>query len=478
MEIVTAICRTLFHSLWEGALFALIAVAVIQLTRSSAAALRYRLLSALFILLVITVAVTFAYQQWSLSGKPGPQDFLPGRPSAGLALHSLATGAVQGFELSAFLNQNARMIVGIWLVVLILKMLWMLGVLSFTRYNCKRKAQLPAKYWQDKTAQLAAQLGLRKPVDLLESAFIQLPVVFGHFKPLIFVPLGLLAQLPPGQAEAILLHELAHTRRNDYLFNLLQNIAEILLFFNPALLWLSGRIRDEREHCCDDLAIARTGDRKQYIAALIAFREFQQPAYVNHLPAFTGSSSLLNRVRRIALHQNAGLSGAEKSVLAAFAMMAAFLFFLWSAPVKRVVIQLKQKIVVLQATRHPATPAQLPEMAAMITPVKRTLHLTKGKPHTLPRKTYTRLEPMIADVTADLVREKVIADPEELLVFELSNTTLTVNGIPQPQALQEKLRQRYLEDPPAAVDRQQAADPHFGLYYNARTGFTGMGIRN
>ena len=249
---------------------------------------------------------------------------------------------------------------------------------------------------------------------------------------LIFVPLGLLTQLPPEQAEAILLHELAHIKRNDYLVNVLQHIMEALLFFNPALLWLSGRIRGERENCCDDIAIAQTRDRKQYIAALIGFREF----HANYLPAFTGSSGLVYRVRRIALQEDQTFSRTEKSAFAGLLMLAALLLLFWSSPLKRTFTSVPQ------------------------------------------HKTYTRLEPMIADVTADLIREQVIADPAALVSFELSNRRLTVNGIVQSQGLQERLRQKYLEDVPAAIDRRQVTDPHFGLYYNARTGFTGMGVRN
>ena len=70
------------------------------------------------------------------------------------------------------------------------------------------------------------------------------------------------------QVEAILAHELAHVRRHDYLVNLMQTLAETLLFYHPAVWWLSARIRDEREHCCDDVAVAVCGDPVGYAAAL------------------------------------------------------------------------------------------------------------------------------------------------------------------------------------------------------------------
>ncbi len=76
--------------------------------------------------------------------------------------------------------------------------------------------------------------------------------MIGHLRPVILMPVGLLAGLPAGQIELILLHELAHIRRCDYLVNLLQTSVENLLFYHPVVWWISGVIRAEREHCCDD----------------------------------------------------------------------------------------------------------------------------------------------------------------------------------------------------------------------------------
>ena len=110
--------------------------------------------------------------------------------------------------------------------------------------------------------------------SLLESAIVKVPVVIGLLKPVILLPLGLLSNLPPDQVEAVLLHELAHIRRKDYLVNLLQSFAEVVFFFNPALLWISSLMREERENCCDDVAISHIKNKKQFIHALVAFQEY------------------------------------------------------------------------------------------------------------------------------------------------------------------------------------------------------------
>ena len=116
-------------------------------------------------------------------------------------------------------------------------------------------------FWQERLDRLARALRLSRPVALLESCLAEVPVVIGYVRPVILMPVGLLAGLPAGQVESILLHELAHIRRHDYLVNLLQTSVEGLLFYHPAVWWISGVIRAERENCCDDLVVATRATR-------------------------------------------------------------------------------------------------------------------------------------------------------------------------------------------------------------------------
>src|SRR5438034_11106483 len=100
---------------------------------------------------------------------------------------------------------------------------------------------------------LAARLRVSRPVRVLESAIVQVPAVLGWVRPVILLPASALTGLTPLQLDALLAHELAHVRRYDYLVNLIQSVIETLLFYHPAVWWISGRMRQEREHCCDDL---------------------------------------------------------------------------------------------------------------------------------------------------------------------------------------------------------------------------------
>ena len=118
----------------------------------------------------------------------------------------------------------------------------------------------PPRFWQARLDRLAARVRVSRPVTLLESCLAEVPVVIGYVRPVILMPVGLLAGLPAGQVESILLHELAHIRRHDYLVNLMQIVVEGLVFYHPAVWWISGVIRAERENCCDDLVVATQGD--------------------------------------------------------------------------------------------------------------------------------------------------------------------------------------------------------------------------
>jgi predicted nucleic acid-binding Zn-ribbon protein len=133
---------------------------------------------------------------------------------------------------------------------------------------------------------------------LYESSKISLPLVIGFLKPVVLLPVGLVTNLSQKQIEAILAHELAHIKRNDFIINVLQNIVEIIFFFHPALWWLSNKIREERENCCDDVAIELIGEKIHLVKALANVESYRQnPALAM---AFGKKRfTLLERVQRI-----------------------------------------------------------------------------------------------------------------------------------------------------------------------------------
>jgi hypothetical protein len=157
--------------------------------------------------------------------------------------------------------------------------------------------ELTDPVWTDRFARLHERLGVSTPVRLLGSASASVPMVIGWLKPVVLVPAGMLTGLSAAQIEALLVHELAHIRRHDYIVNLLQNVLETLFFYHPAVWWVSAQIRKEREHCCDDVAAGACGvlDYAQALASLAEIRHMS--------PGFglaANSAPVVDRIRRLA----------------------------------------------------------------------------------------------------------------------------------------------------------------------------------
>ena len=202
--------------------------------------------------------------------------------------------------------------VPIWLAgVLLLEARTLAGWRAARRLRRSGVCAAPAA-WRERLAGLAERMRVSRPVALVESCRVDVPVVIGYFRPVILAPVALLAGMPAGQVEAILLHELAHIRRRDYLVNLLQAMVESLLFYHPAVWWISGLVRAERENCCDDLVLAARGNAGEYAAALTALEEARwagEPAL-----AATGGNLML-RIQRILGHSEPPHAGWKPALI-------------------------------------------------------------------------------------------------------------------------------------------------------------------
>jgi beta-lactamase regulating signal transducer with metallopeptidase domain/peptidoglycan/xylan/chitin deacetylase (PgdA/CDA1 family) len=212
----------------------------------------------------------------------------------------------------------------IWLAgALILSLRFLGGWVAAQKLKFRRTI-LAARDWQEMVTRLSSRLRLTRPVRLCESALVEVPTVIGWLRPVILVPLSVLTGLCAQQVEALLAHELAHIRRHDYLVNLLQTALETLLFYHPAVWWVSRRIRVEREHCCDDLAVAACGDVLGYARALTMLEQLRGREAEQFAMAATGGGSLLKRIRRL-VGTPASSSPRASSWLAGLVVMLAVL---------------------------------------------------------------------------------------------------------------------------------------------------------
>jgi beta-lactamase regulating signal transducer with metallopeptidase domain len=268
-------------------------------------------------------------------------------------------------------HEHAGVVTGIWLLLVGLQNARLFFGL-YTQERLKRVRVKPAgRHWQEKTDRLCRALGIRQAVSLLESAIIKVPLVIGYLKSVVLVPVGLINSLEPEQVEAILLHELAHIRRKDYIVNILQTVLETLFFFNPAVLWLSWLIRTERENCCDDVVIAHTHNEVGYMRALVRFEEYR-----NNLPlhaiALTGTrGNMLDRLERILAGKNRPLGKLELTVLGFILVLS--IVFIAASPRNTVRSLLKTPVPVVSGSNSNSLEAKKKAEAA-----ERTRHRQAG----------------------------------------------------------------------------------------------------
>ncbi|HEY7120113.1 MAG TPA: carboxypeptidase regulatory-like domain-containing protein, partial [Tepidisphaeraceae bacterium] len=349
---------TLVHFVWEGALVALLLAGLLALLRRRSSSTRYVSACAALLVLAALPVVTFVLTParevaevapGPLLTPPSPKAHTPARaqpiplpatpprssttlvelsgsrvvtgPDAGRGIEALPASASHAAKPQAwsqtlrasFADWSRRSIdvaapalpwvVTGWCAGVLALATWNLGGWAAVRRLRRRATGSVGESIANSAARLAGQMGLRRAVRVLQSTLVDSPLVIGAIKPVILLPASLLTGLSPAQVESLLAHELAHVRRHDYLINLLQGVIETLLFYHPAIWWVSRRIRVEREHCCDDAVIALTADRASYVRALAVVAESAATHRASSLtgrlvPAASGGS-LLARVRRL-----------------------------------------------------------------------------------------------------------------------------------------------------------------------------------
>ncbi len=293
---VPRLASTLLHFIWQGALIAGIYGVIARWPgRHQTAPVRYSLACAALLVMVLAPVATFAIAN---SAGATPVFAAIGKvasPSAGMKISwNISVPGVRS-QLSS--TAATAWIVFVWLVGAFLCITRLAGgwIVAFrVRSLCCRPAP---DHWQRTIHRLRGVVGVSVPVLLRVSSAVHVPTVLGWLRPVILIPVSAMTGLTPDVVEAVLLHELAHIRRHDYLINLFQSFVEAVLFYHPAVWWVSKQIRDERELCCDDIAAQRCGDRLGYARAL-AELELCRSSHLAVALAANGGS-LKNRISRL-----------------------------------------------------------------------------------------------------------------------------------------------------------------------------------
>jgi len=303
---IDALGWTLVHSIWQGALLASLVVVIMILLRKGAARTRYLVYFSSLLLMLGLSVLTFinVYEPAGASEVllteqqiSNTADMLPMQEQQVADEETQFEQAKQAF--AAYFERNFPLFVSLWLLGICFFLLKFLGGYAYSQRLRHYRTLEVTEFWKRKLIILGNKIGMQKSIRLAESALIKVPMVIGFFKPVILLPLGMLASLPPQQVEAILTHELAHIYRKDYLFNLIQSIIDILFFYHPAIWWISKNIRVEREHICDDLVIMHSQDSLAYARALASVQEMKSN-YPVPAPALARNKyELLNRIQRM-----------------------------------------------------------------------------------------------------------------------------------------------------------------------------------
>ena len=288
---------TIVHSLWQAGAVAFVLWLVLKLFKNSSSQWKYTAGVVALIGLVLISTLTFSVVWRSLDQAGVSQGDIPSSMVAGHAAAPVSASLLE--VLRQFVDRHMQLLVFFWAIGVVFLILRMAGGLFYNHRLKIKDVSLASEFWQEKLDGLCRSAGLVKQVVLKESLLAGVPMTIGHIKPVIFFPLGVLTGLPAEQVEALLAHELAHIVRSDYLVNIFQGFVDIFYFYHPAVYWISGLVRQEREHCCDDMAVGMLGDSFHFARALANVHSWSHRDAAYAMTLAKDQHRLFNRIRRI-----------------------------------------------------------------------------------------------------------------------------------------------------------------------------------
>lgn len=276
---------TLVHFLWQGLLLGCATGVMLTLMRNARPEHRYTVACTALFLCLAWPAAGFYVRMHDAGAVAAASSF------RGIGAES----GLQEAGVASYLQANLTWIVALWAICasalaarIGLGLLWV-----------KRAAQeyTGDAHWQARLERMADQFGITRSVRLRVVQDLASPITAGWWRPVVLVPASLITGMPAHLLEALLAHELAHVRRLDYVVNLGQNVVETLLFYHPAVWWISGRIRDEREQIADDIAASQLGEPRRLALALSELERLQFSPH--HLAQAANGGDLMTRIKRL-----------------------------------------------------------------------------------------------------------------------------------------------------------------------------------
>jgi beta-lactamase regulating signal transducer with metallopeptidase domain len=296
-----AIGWALLHFLWQATVIAVIYRGADFIFGKAQASARHSLALAALVCMLVSSAGTFAYEEVRLNHPEAPTGL-----NAPSFLNASATDVIVELQAIGSLGKinTGHLLQSLdcaWLAGILLLSLRTMGGISVL---VRVRSVISPEATDEMAARfciLARRMNLQGRVSLRLHPFIKNPFVVGTFRSVVYLPLSALSCLTPDQIDAIVAHELAHVRRADYAWNLLQNAAETLFFFHPAVWWLGRILREQRELCCDDIVLRSYSDPVNYAKALLVLAENRDvlPSLTMGAHGHESGAFLLPRIARI-----------------------------------------------------------------------------------------------------------------------------------------------------------------------------------
>jgi bla regulator protein BlaR1 len=287
-QLVNAIGWSLLDFVWQGAAIGCATALLLSIMRQARPGLRY--LVACAGLLLCAAWPTFELFHRLVGANAGLLETMR-------AEHIIIGTAVQSSSsLQRMLQQHLSWIVAGW-AACALALALRLGLGLAWVQRIERNTPAPDPAWQARIERMAAQFGITRSVRMRIVADLASPITAGWWRPVVLMPAALMSGMPQELLEALAAHELAHIRHHDYLVNLLQNVIETVLFYHPAVWWISGQIRIEREQMADDFAARQLGEPRRLALALSELERFQFSHH--HLAQAANGGHLMSRIKRL-----------------------------------------------------------------------------------------------------------------------------------------------------------------------------------
>ena len=299
-----SLATTLLHTLWQGAAIALLLTVVLRFTSTQRPNRRYGLALTALIAIVLTGFFTWAYVDYQQNAPAAASEPVTEEASANTTNEDSAASANSAQSAPAVKSLDPRrLIIPIWLLgvgVMLFRLATSLRAADSLRRSCQPANDRALTQQLDQL--ISKTLQREQHVRLMLADQLSSPIAMGFFWPVIILPTAVATGTAPEMLRAILAHELAHIRRHDYLVNLGQLLVETILFFNPAVWWISRQIRIEREACCDAEAARLIGDETKYAEALTDYADSRRSGIPVPALAFgqeKEGGSLSDRIRRL-----------------------------------------------------------------------------------------------------------------------------------------------------------------------------------